>query len=126
MTHQRESRADLVLNPPNLGRIEVSITLNGDQASASFVSASAEVRDALQGSLPRLREVLADAGVFLSQANIGPESFQQGNGTEKGRKSADDHFAPAAASLLGSDEGSLASAAGQPASRGQGLIDLFA
>lgn len=127
MTDRRESRAELVLNPPQLGRIEVSITLNGDQASASFVSPNPEVRDALQGSLPRLREVLADAGVFLGQANVGAESFKQGgNGAEKGGKSPDDSFSLATRSLLGFDEGSLSIATGQITSRGRGLIDLFA
>lgn len=128
MVNQRESRADLVLNPPQLGRIEVSISLNGDQASASFVSANPEVRDALQGSLPRLREVLADAGVFLGQANIGAESFRHGgNGSEKGGKSPDDSFSPAGSSLLGSINGPLPlAAAARQVGRGAGLVDLFA
>lgn len=127
MVSQRESRADLVLNPPQLGRIEVSITLNGDQASASFVSANPEVRAALHDSLPRLREVLADAGVFLGQANIGAESFRQGgNGAEKGRKSLDDSLSPTAQSLLGSGIEPLSMASSQQTRRGTGLIDLFA
>lgn len=127
MINQRESRADLVLNPPQLGRIEVSITLNGDQASASFVSMNPDVRDALQGSLPRLREVLADAGIFLGQANIGAESFRQGeNGAEKGGKSPDDSFSLTGQSLLGFDNGPLSIVPTRTTSRGMGVIDLFA
>ena len=124
MVSQRESSANLVLNPPEMGRIEVSITLNGDQASASFVSSNPDVRDALQGSLPRLREVLADAGVFLGQADIGAKSFgQQRNGAEKGHKSGDDSVPSSGPSLLGSVNLSPTMSI---LTSGQGLIDLFA
>ena len=124
MVSQRESSANLVLNPPDMGRIEISITMNGDQASASFISTNPDVRDALQGSLPRLREVLADAGVFLGQADIGAQAFgQQQNGAEKGRKSGHDSLPAGGQSLLGSVN--LPSTMSILTS-GQGLIDLFA
>lgn len=126
MVSQRESRADLVLNPPQLGRIEVSISLNGDQATASFISPNADVRDALQGSLPRLREILADAGVFLGQADIGAESSQQfSSGAEKGTKSGGDSISSPNSTLLGSSS-LLASESSAGVKRGHGLIDLFA
>lgn len=85
MSNRNESRAELVLNPPHMGRIEVSITVNGDQANAVFVSANPAVRDALEGALPRLREVLADAGVRLDQAHVGSDSpGHQPDGRESG------------------------------------------
>ena len=126
MAGNNQSRADLVLNPPQLGRIEVSITMNGDQATASFVSANPDVRDALQGSLPRLREVMADAGVFLGQASIGAGSFTQNqNGGEKGGKSPGDSFSSSGQSLLGSINRPLSMGPAQTI-QGRGLIDLFA
>jgi flagellar hook-length control protein FliK len=74
MTGSGRDRAELVLTPPQLGRVEVSITMKGDEASAIFVSANPAVRDALESALPRLREVLADAGITLGQTQIGSES----------------------------------------------------
>lgn len=74
MVGKQESRAELVLNPPQMGRIEVSITLNGDQASAAFNTTNPAVREALESALPRLREVLADAGVRLDQAQVGSDT----------------------------------------------------
>lgn len=74
MVTKQESSATLVLNPPHMGRVEVSVTINGDQASASFVSANPAVREALENAIPRLKEVLADAGVQLGQAQVGAES----------------------------------------------------
>ena len=74
MTGAGRDRAELVLTPPQLGRIEVSITMKGDEASAVFVSANPVVREALENALPRLREVLADAGITLGQTQVGSES----------------------------------------------------
>ena len=74
MVGNNRQQADLVLNPPQLGRVEVSLTMNGDQASAIFTSSNPAVREALENSLHRLREVLADAGVSLGQTHVGSES----------------------------------------------------
>lgn len=74
MTGAGHDRAELVLTPPQLGRIEVSIAMKGDEASAVFVSANPVVRDALESALPRLREILADAGITLGQTQVGAES----------------------------------------------------
>ena len=91
MSRQNEGRAELVLTPPQLGRIEVTLNVNGDQASALFVSANPEVRAALEGAMDRLREVLANSGISLGQAQVGAESSGQsahgesGNGRQGGQ-----------------------------------------
>ncbi|MDE2600579.1 MAG: flagellar hook-length control protein FliK [Rhodocyclaceae bacterium] len=77
MSRHNEGRAELVLTPPQLGRIEVTLNINGDQASAMFVSASPEVRTALEGAMDRLREALANNGIALGQAHVGAESSGQ-------------------------------------------------
>ena len=75
-TSQRQ-QADLVLNPPQLGRVEISLTVTGDQASAVFASPNAAVREMLENSLPRLREILAGAGINLGEAQVGGQSQEQ-------------------------------------------------
>jgi flagellar hook-length control protein FliK len=77
MSGSRQDRAELVLTPPQFGRIEVSISMKGDEATAVFVSANPAVRDALESALPRLREVLAEAGITLGQTQVGAESQGQ-------------------------------------------------
>lgn len=74
MFSNNRQQADLVLNPPQLGRIEVTLSLDGNQASASFASPHVAVREALENSMTRLREILADAGVTLGQTHVGSES----------------------------------------------------
>lgn len=69
--------AQLHLNPPNLGPLEIRISLSSDQANAAFTSPHAAVRDAIEAALPRLREMLADNGLSLGNVNVSSESFQQ-------------------------------------------------
>lgn len=83
---QDNGTAELILTPPQLGRIQVSINLQGDQASASFVAANPLTREALQDAMPRLREILAQSGIQLGQADVGaghnPQAqHQSGSGT---------------------------------------------
>lgn len=69
--------AQLQLNPPNLGPIEIRITLNSEQANAAFTSPHAAVREAIEAALPRLRDMLADNGLSLGNVNVSSQSFQQ-------------------------------------------------
>lgn len=121
MTNNQNSRAELVLTPPQLGKIEISVTMSGDHATATFVSASPVVRDAIENALPRLREILADAGVTLGQTQVGSDAPKQG--TDQFR---DNSFAgPTATS---SDGGLRTPATGVAAwtAAGRGLVDVFA
>jgi flagellar hook-length control protein FliK len=125
MASRLENRAELVLNPPQMGRIEVSLTVSGDQANAVFTSANPVVRDALEASLPRLREVLADAGIQLGQAQVGAENAQQSAQQDKNG----DNFGPGREAVM-ADAQALplnGGAAEQAALKtGRGLVDTFA
>lgn len=126
MSNRQESRAELVLTPPQMGRVEVSLTVNGDQASAIFTSANPAVRDALEAAMPRLREVMAEAGIQLGQAQVGAENSRQSAQQEKngdnfasGRQDANTDTA-LPQTMPGS---SLADA---DLKVGRGLVDVFA
>lgn len=129
MVNKRETSASLVLNPPQMGRIEVSISLNGDQASASFVSANPNVRDALENAVPRLREILQDAGITLGQAQVGAESFQQQAGNRENGDNSSRSAHMAASAAIGDDSlqaGGLSGGGAAILRRGNGLVDTFA
>ena len=70
MLGRAESRAELILTPPHLGKVEVSIHLNGDQGSAQFLASSQFAREALEQAMPRLRELFAQAGINLGEASV--------------------------------------------------------
>ncbi|PKO69761.1 MAG: hypothetical protein CVU20_11300 [Betaproteobacteria bacterium HGW-Betaproteobacteria-14] len=117
MVNRQDSRAELTLTPPQLGKVEVTISMNGDQTSATFVSASPAAREALEQALPRLREILADAGITLGQASVNEESAQRGR---DGSPSADHGGGRV------SDAAREADSPSQWLRSGNGLIDTFA
>ncbi|MBL8481715.1 MAG: flagellar hook-length control protein FliK [Rhodocyclaceae bacterium] len=119
MANRHEAQADLVLNPQHLGRIEVSLTVQGDVAHAFFTSPHAAVRDALEQALPELRAMLADAGVTLGQTQVGAESFARQSGSGSAEKSG-------GRTRGGTDQPAEILAAAVPTRRGAGLVDLYA
>ena len=69
--------AELRLDPPDLGPLRVSLNLADGVASASFVSAHASVRQAIETALPQLQQALAQAGISLGQTSVGEQAAQQ-------------------------------------------------
>ena len=79
--------AALHINPPHLGPVEVRIVMDQNQASISFSTPHMMTRDALEASIPRLRDMLSDNGLSLVNVNVSSNSFsdqreQQSGSTE--------------------------------------------
>jgi flagellar hook-length control protein FliK len=70
------NNAKLQVNPPQLGPIEVSISVQGDQAQVSMTTHSAVAREALQASTPQLRDMLGAQGFGQVNVDISQRSFQ--------------------------------------------------
>jgi len=89
-------QADIKLNPAHLGPMEIKLTVNDDNANINFVAQHAPVRDAIDAALPRLKEMLEQQGLNLSDANVSTQSEQnqasaesQHDGSDKEGKQAD-------------------------------------
>uniref|UniRef100_UPI00148229FE flagellar hook-length control protein FliK n=1 Tax=Polaromonas sp. AER18D-145 TaxID=1977060 RepID=UPI00148229FE len=72
-----EQVAELQLNPPGLGPLKVTLSMNDHQVQAMFVSAHSSVRAAVEAALPQLRSTLADSGISLGNTSVNSESQQQ-------------------------------------------------
>ncbi|MDR2506886.1 MAG: flagellar hook-length control protein FliK [Candidatus Accumulibacter sp.] len=114
--------AQITLNPPHTGPIEVSLNLDKNTANAVFVSANPDIRESIESAIPRLREMFASAGIELGQAHVSAESFHQ----QKRDTNPE-------ASRLGKDNAILSeSSTGAPRIRSgilpsrKGFIDIFA
>ncbi|MBT3753148.1 MAG: hypothetical protein HOE55_02260 [Thiotrichales bacterium] len=79
MSSKRLQSAEIRLNPPNLGILEVKLTISGDQAQLTFQSGHASVRDSLESSIPKIREMLEQQGLNLSDVNVGKRGQNSAN-----------------------------------------------
>lgn len=80
MATQQQQVAELRLNPPHLGPVEVTLSVGNDQgaqASIQFASPHLATREAIESALPRLREMMADSGIALGNVTVSADSFQQ-------------------------------------------------
>ncbi|MBB2757607.1 UNVERIFIED_ORG: flagellar hook-length control protein FliK [Xanthomonas campestris] len=95
LADQKIGHAHIKVTPNEMGPVEVRLHLEGDKVNASFSSANADVRQALEQSLPRLREMLGQNGFQLGQADVGQQQQNQsgnrnGGGSDGNGLSLDD------------------------------------
>lgn len=70
MNNRALPAAEINLNPQHLGPVSVRIDMNQDQASIVFTAQHAAVREAIEASLPKLREMLGEQQLNLVNVSI--------------------------------------------------------
>ncbi|SHE94495.1 flagellar hook-length control protein FliK [Vibrio gazogenes] len=61
---------DIRLDPPELGRMHIRMNMSGDAATVHFTVATPQAREALEHSMPRLRDMLSQQGVQLGETSV--------------------------------------------------------
>ncbi|CCN48753.1 putative Flagellar hook-length control protein fliK [Vibrio nigripulchritudo MADA3029] len=92
MMSKNLKNVDIRLDPPELGRMQIRMTMNNDIASVQFTVANQQTRDIVEQAMPRLREMLSQQGLQLAdtsvqQQNAGQQQQSQyvaGQGSGKG------------------------------------------
>jgi flagellar hook-length control protein FliK len=116
-----QQSATLTLNPPDLGPLQIVLNVSNDQASAGFFAAQPEVRQALEAALPRLREMMQDAGIQLGQTTVSADTPRQQDMRDSGPQRTGGGFAGS-----GPDRSAEAVLPPPTARVGRGLVDTFA
>jgi flagellar hook-length control protein FliK len=74
MNNKAIPAAEIRLNPEHLGPISVRIDVNKDQATIMFTAQHASVKEAIEASIPKLREMLATQQLNLVNVNVSHNS----------------------------------------------------
>ena len=92
MVNNQLQQAEIRVNPPDLGPIELRVSLQHNQTSVTFFCHESAVREALESALPRLREMLDGQGISLNQAQVSDQSLarQQAGGGQPSFSQRDD------------------------------------
>lgn len=85
MMSKNLKHVDIRLDPPELGRLQIRMNMNGDNTTVHFTVANHQARDVIEQSMPRLREMLAQQGVQLGETSV----QQQSAGQQQARYTAD-------------------------------------
>ncbi|MDI9818398.1 MULTISPECIES: flagellar hook-length control protein FliK [unclassified Legionella] len=116
---QKIKTAIIKLNPQELGPLEVNIKMVKDTANLNITAHTMQVRDLIEQALPRLREMMMEQGVTLSQVNV-----ESNNNQHQG------HYQPRENWSVSPDEGRedavVTSLDGAKINNTKGIIDYFA
>ena len=125
MVAGEQQTASLTLNPPDLGPLQIVLSVNNSQANATFTAAQPEVRQALEAAMPKLRDMLGEAGIQLGQATVNSGSAQQQGAQDQHASQSRRGFSNGSGS---NDHIAEPARVGRvaPSSSGQGMVDTFA
>ncbi|MFO7549801.1 MAG: flagellar hook-length control protein FliK [Haliea sp.] len=120
MTREGVHQARLQLEPAHLGRVDIWLDLDGGEAKLHLGAQQAQVREALEAVLPRLRDALAQHGMSLTDASVSDSGRQQPENSDHRESTAATTTASAEAEVV--EGGESRSSTLSPS----GLLDLYA
>lgn len=74
---QKIQTAEIRLAPEELGSVQIKVNLQQDQLSVQFVVQQAQAKEALEQQMPRLKELLQQQGVELTDSQVSQQQQQQ-------------------------------------------------
>ncbi|RMJ05854.1 flagellar hook-length control protein [Marinobacter litoralis] len=117
--------AEIHLTPPDMGPMEVKVRVQNDQAAVTVHAANPVVREQLELHSNRLRDMLAEQGVALSEFDVsdqpGGQANEQGASSDQGDGSRQGAGGVSTAELEGQD-----AASGHLDLAWKGEVDIFA
>ena len=102
MVNARNTMAEIRLDPPELGSMQVRVNVAGDAASVSFVVQSQQAKDALADAMPKLRDMLSEQGIELGDAQVRKDNS---SGQENGQQLAGNSHQGQGAGNRGENDG---------------------
>jgi flagellar hook-length control protein FliK len=131
MVGAEDQTASLTLNPPDLGPLQVVLSVSNGQADVTFSSNQLEVRQALENALPRLQEMMSESGIALGNATVNA-GMSNGGQAQQDQAMASNGFGRRGNNGRGNDANTVVGEATvRPATRtaaigDRGMVDTFA
>lgn len=115
---QQLQSATIQLDPPELGSLHVKLQVVQDQVSVTFTSPHASVREAVEQSMPRLRELFEQQGLNLGESMVKDQS--------QGREQRQQQSYAQAERLGGQVSGAAEATSTAQVSQSLSLVDYYA
>lgn len=122
LVNKEQRLAQIRLDPPELGRLQIALSIDGDQVSVQFQASGTAVKDLILQQVDRLRQAMASHDLNLVNVNVSTGG--------DGRSTRQHPLVPELASVssaLVDDNQNDSPVAGELSGRlGSGLLDTFA
>lgn len=118
---QKLQQFDITLDPPELGNVQVRVNLQGEQATVNFVVQNQPAKEAFEQNMHKLRDMLAEQGVDVGDANVEQQSQQ--SGSDGNTENNQSHFSQNTADASDVIEHSLSARISDPSTK---VIDYYA
>lgn len=82
MVNQKMQQVEIRLDPAELGSMHIRVNLQNEQASVSFLVQSQQAKEALEQNIGKLKEMLAESGVDVGNADIERQDKGEKNGQD--------------------------------------------
>lgn len=126
MVAGEESSVQLSLNPPDLGPLQIVLSVNDNQIDASFISEHLDVREAIEAASPKLKEMMDNAGISLSGFSVSAQAHSSDNAFAQAQQQRSTSNASQAAKREASNAEALALNQNRSSNLGgKGLVDTF-
>jgi flagellar hook-length control protein FliK len=99
MVNNRSLTAEIRLDPPDLGGMQIKVAMSGDAASVNFVVQSQHARDVLDQAAPQLRDMLEEQGISLGESSV-----QQDSGNNQQELAENENLGTGGANTINSDD----------------------
>lgn len=85
MMNSSSQMAELRLDPPELGKMQIKISMNGDVASVSMLVQNQQAKEMLDQAVPKLKELLEEQGIQLGESHVSQQQQESGGKSATGR-----------------------------------------
>lgn len=121
-----QQTASLTLNPPELGPMQIVLQVHNDKADVMFFAHHLDTRQALEDAMPKLRDMMNQAGVQLGQAEVSANtSGNQQMARQESGGQREQSQGQGSKENMGADGEAIATPTSTPASP-LGIVDTFA
>ncbi|NQZ82627.1 MAG: flagellar hook-length control protein FliK [Colwellia sp.] len=87
MINQKIQRIEIQLDPAELGSMNIRINLQNEQAVVSFIVQNQQAKEAVEENMDKLKNMLAESGVDVGDANVEQQDQQAANNEEQNAQS---------------------------------------
>ncbi len=132
MVNSNMQRAEIRLDPPELGNLDIRLNLAKDnQASILIHVSNATAKEAIESAIPRLREMFEQQGLNLVNVDVSQQNLsQQQSAFEQFQNDGSDQFgqnnATGSANTMDDSEYGVLAVTNINASPNDNLLDIFA